>query len=162
MQSGGLIRYNNYSNNSKNNVPQTILPKVEVGDILKDSRGNIWVSTLNNGVFILPRAGKQIQKFSYNQQLHTEDIWYLRYKDKNLDIGYNQLIVDQLKNGSFYKRWVGDTTINFNPVALFCSYKKKILIFGTRSIYKQALPQNLDLALQFHFKDHFFTRMVFI
>lgn len=156
LQSGGLVKYTNYNANSSQNTPQTILPKVEVGDILKDSRGNIWISTLNNGVFTFLQDGKQVQKFSFKQQLQP-DTWYIRNKNKNLDIGYNQLIVDQLKNGSFYKRWIGDTTINFNPVTLFSNHKNKTILFGSRSIYSQGMPDEAlyNNILRFAYKDHY-------
>jgi hypothetical protein len=157
LQSGGLVKYTNYNANSSQNTPQTILPKVEVGDILKDSKGNIWVSTLNNGVFTFLRDGKQVQKFSFKQQLQP-DTWYIRNKNKNLDIGYNQLIVDQLKSGSFYKRWIGDTTINLNPVTLFSNHQNKTILFGSRSIYSQGFPDKelYSNILRFAYKDHYF------
>ena len=158
LQSGGLVKYTNYNSNSAQHTPQTILPKIEVGDMLKDSKGNIWVSTLNNGVFAFLQDGKQVQKFSFKQQLQSEEIWYIRNKNKNLDIGYNQLIVDQLKNGSFYKRWIGDTTINFNPVTLFSHYQNKTILFGARSIYSKGLQKDgiYKEVLKAAYKDHYF------
>ncbi|MCH5718331.1 two-component regulator propeller domain-containing protein [Niabella hibiscisoli] len=52
LESGGLVKYNSYNARSVMNPAETLLPDVEVGDILKDSRGNIWVSTLHHGVFL--------------------------------------------------------------------------------------------------------------
>ncbi|MCH5685367.1 hypothetical protein LWM68_14590 [Niabella sp. W65] len=158
LQSGGLVKYTGYNNKSDKNIPHTVLPKVEVGDILKDSKGNIWVSTLNNGVFVFLKNEKQIQKLTYKQQFYPDDIWYIRYKNKILDIGYNQLIVDQLENGHFQKRWIGDTSINFNPVTLFCNYQNKAIIFGTRSIYQQSIPKTAvyKATLGYAYKDHYF------
>ena len=159
LQSGGLVKYVNYNNSTTPNTPQTILPKIEVGDMLKDSRGNIWVSTLNNGVFVFLQDGKQVQKFTFKQQLQPEDVWYIRNKNNNLDIGYNQLIVDQLKNGIFHRRWIGDTTINFNPVLLFSNYQSKTILFGARSIYSQGMKDAIykDI-LRDAYKDHYFYK----
>ena len=159
LQSGGLVRYNNYNVKSHQNIRQTILPDIEVGDILKDSRGNIWISTLHNGVFVFLREVLGLQKLSSNYTLYNNDIWYLKYKNKMLDIGYKKQLVDQLKNGAFYKKWIGDTTTIFNPVLLFRSYKNKFMILGSvnsymtdtanfnrkRSIYKDFYTYNNEL-----------------
>jgi len=135
LQSGGLVKYNNYNVKSYQNIRQTILPDVEVGDILKDSRGNIWISTLHNGVFVFLRQISELQKLSSNYTLYNNDIWYIKYKNNILDIGYKKQLVDQLKDGAFYKKWIGDTTTIFNPVLLFRSYKDKFMILGSVSSY---------------------------
>lgn len=159
LQSGGLVKYNNYNVNSHLNIRQTILPDIEVGDILKDSRGNIWISTLRNGVFVFLREVLGLQKLSGNYTFYNNDIWYVKYKNKMLDIGYKKQLVDQLKNGGFYKKWIGDTTTIFNPVLLFRSYKNKFMILGSvnsyvtdtanfnrkRSIYKDFYTYNNEL-----------------
>ena len=133
LQSGGLVKYRNYNSGSDQNKPQSIIPDIEVGDILKDKKGNIWISTLHNGVFVFIKEEKQIQKFSTSHKLYHTDIWYVKHKKQALDIGYKQLVVDQFRNGLFYKRWIGDTTSNFNPVMLFHSYRDKAIILGSNS-----------------------------
>lgn len=135
LESGGLLRYTNYKASLDTNISQTLLSNVEVGDLLKDKNGNIWISTLHNGVFVLLKEKKEIQRLSGRYKLLSEDIWYVNYKNGILDIGYKQQVVDQIKKGLFYKRWMGDTTIHFNPVGLFWIYKDKSIIFGNRNTY---------------------------
>lgn len=132
LESGGVLKYTNYSK-FKTNTAQTLLSNVEVGDILKDKNGNIWISTLNNGVFVLFTENKEIQRVSNPYKLFSDDIWYVKYKHSFLDIGYKQQVVDQLKKGIFYKRWVGDTSIHFNPVTLFYNYQARAIIFNSRN-----------------------------
>ncbi|HTG55109.1 MAG TPA: two-component regulator propeller domain-containing protein, partial [Niabella sp.] len=98
LQSGGLIKYKNYSTGSDQNKWQSVLPNVEVGDLLKDSKGNIWISTLHDGVFVFIKEEQGVQKFTTTHKLHSNDTWYIKYKNRVLDIGYKQLVVDQFKN----------------------------------------------------------------
>ncbi|WP_162817854.1 histidine kinase [Niabella yanshanensis] len=133
LQSGGLIKYKNYSTGSDQNKWQSVLPNVEVGDLLKDSKGNIWISTLHDGVFVFIKEEQGVQKFTTTHKLHSNDTWYIKYKKRVLDIGYKQLVVDQFKNGRFHKKWIGDTTSNFNPVMLFQSYREKAVMLGSNS-----------------------------
>ncbi len=145
LQSGGLVKYNNYNTASDQNEWQSVLPNVEVGDLLKDSKGNIWISTLHDGVFVFIKQEQGVQKFTTSHQLHSNDTWYIKYKNRILDIGYKQLVVDQFKNGVFYKKWIGDTTSNFNPVMLFQSHKEKAVILGSNSNYITGkAPGSLD------------------
>jgi hypothetical protein len=155
LQSGGLVKYNNYNSNSHFNKSHSILPNVEVGEILKDRNGNIWVSTLHDGVFIFLKDGENIKKISSKHKFYSNDVWYVKYKNKVLNIGYKQLIVDQFKNGTFYKRWIGDTTVNFNPVALFHNYRDKTIIFGVSSTYFNSIV-NPPGILSAAFKDQYF------
>ncbi|MGN7787231.1 sensor histidine kinase [Niabella sp. 22666] len=132
LESGGLVKYTNYNNLLDTNTAQSLLSNVAVGDILKDKNGNIWVSTLHDGVFFFSKQ-KEIQRIANYDKFYCDDIWYIQYKNGFFDIGYKQEIVDQWKNGNLYKRWVGDTSIHFNPVTLFYNYNARAIIFSSRN-----------------------------
>ncbi|MGN7787233.1 histidine kinase [Niabella sp. 22666] len=150
LQSGGLVKYTDYKSSPEQNISQAVLPNVEVGDILKDHKGNIWVSTMHDGVFVFLAKGRKVKKISALHNMYSNDIWYVRYKNKILDIGYKQLMVEQFKNRQLYKRWVGDTTINFNPVLFFRNSGNKAIIFGKTlnyTTYKN--PKNSEVKLSY-------------
>ncbi|MGN7787234.1 sensor histidine kinase [Niabella sp. 22666] len=154
LESGGLVKYKNYDNKTSNNIGQTVLPNIEVGDILKDQKGNIWVSTLHDGVFVLLNEEKNIQQLSDKYNFYSNDIWYIKYKHELLNIGYKQLVVDQLKYKNFSKRWIIDTNIHYNPVTLFHTYGNKAIILGNRSNYISNTNLNAFIK-RFLYKDNY-------
>ncbi len=154
LQSGGLMKYTNYDKNSNTNIPKKILRDVEVGDILKDRKGNIWVSTMHDGVFVFLEEGKKIQKLSKLYNSYSDDVWYIKNKNQVLEIGYKRLVVDQIKNGKLYKRWTGDTTVHFNPVTFFRNYQNKAIIFGKSQNYT-TYDNSKHLEIKFSYKDFY-------
>lgn len=156
LQSGGLLKYSSYNNNSAFNIPQKILRDVEVGDILKDRKGNIWISTIHDGVFVFLKEGKKIQKLSRSYNSYSDDVWYIKYKNKTLDIGYKRSVIDQIKSGKLYKRWMGDTTVHFNPVTFFSNYKNKAIIFGKSQNYT-TYDNSKHPEIKFSYKDFYIS-----
>ncbi|MGE9314090.1 sensor histidine kinase [Niabella sp. CJ426] len=156
LQSGGLIKYANYNKSSSTNIPQKILRDVEVGDILKDRKGNIWVSTMHDGVFVFLEEGKKMQKLSKLYNSYSDDVWYIKHKNNILELGYKRLVVDQIKNGRLYKRWTGDTTVHFNPVTFFRNYQNKAIIFGKSQNYT-TYDNSKHPEIKFSYKDFYIS-----
>ncbi len=154
LQSGGLTKYTNYNKNSSKNISQKILRDVEVGDILKDRKGNIWISTMHDGVFVFLEEGKKMQKLSKLYNGYSDDVWYIKHKNKVLEIGYKRLVVDQIKDGKLHKRWTGDTTVHFNPVTFFRNYQHKAIIFGKSQNYT-TFVNSKHPEIKFSYKDFY-------
>lgn len=130
LQSGGLIKYSNYSATSNAGEAQCLLDNVQVTDLLKDADDNIWVSTLHDGIFLFSKAFSSIKKFSPATAPFSENIWYVRNDKGLLNIGFEKLVLYQYDNYKLQKKWLGDTISYFNPVLLASMHQKEIMLFG--------------------------------
>jgi ligand-binding sensor domain-containing protein len=65
-----------------------LLPGQAVSDVCEDSEGNFWVSTLRNGVFVMPSLATLFYD-SRNSSLRYEQINCLQADEKQLFLGFN-------------------------------------------------------------------------
>lgn len=120
--------------------PLHFLPGLSVNNMLKDSEGNLWFTTLGHGVYQLSSPSVlniRIRK----KNMPAEVFSFTRFKECIL-AGSEVTEIYQMnrKTGKMEEKRLLLTHLGINPVGFLANYKNKFVIYGTSNYISQLSP----------------------
>lgn len=106
----GLIVYNNQSK-----LSEVHLKDLNISHILKDKQGNIWISTIGKGVYLLPYQRNFTRHITKSDGLSADAITSIAKSQDEILLGYSNGSLDILK-GETVENILSQPPNNYDPV----------------------------------------------
>jgi ligand-binding sensor domain-containing protein len=135
-----------YDKNDPQN-PMHFLPGLSVNNMLRDSEGNLWFTTLGHGVYQLSSPSVLNTRISKNNRA-AEVFAFARFREFIL-AGSEITEIYQLnrKTGGVEEKKLSLKHLGINPVGYLASYKDEFVIYGTSNYISQLRPGSNRMAV---------------
>jgi ligand-binding sensor domain-containing protein len=120
--------------------PMHFLPGLSVNNMLKDSEGNMWFTTLGHGVYQLSSPSVLNIRIRKNNMV-AEVFAFTRFRE-SIWAGSEVTAIYQLnrKTGNIEERKLSLVHLGINPVGYLANYKDKFVVYGTSNYISQLRP----------------------
>jgi ligand-binding sensor domain-containing protein/anti-sigma regulatory factor (Ser/Thr protein kinase) len=106
----GLLLYN-----SRNQISEVHLKNLNISHILKDRQGNLWISTIGDGIYLLPYQRNFAKHITKSDGLSADAITSILKTHNKILLGYNNGSLDILK-GETVENMLSRPVNNYDPV----------------------------------------------
>ncbi|XZF14903.1 sensor histidine kinase [Chitinophagaceae bacterium MMS25-I14] len=135
----GLIRIEHFFSAAKPQQHVTrLLQGIHPTDLIRDYRGNIWISTKKDGVYFFPQNSLRTLYYDHEHSgLFSNNITLIEKDGPATVIGYNNAVLDASGPGKKYRRY----PLNVDNIAeqapkVFISYRGNKYLFTTNCLLK--------------------------